>query len=149
MTLIRQVGAKWAVAELAEALANELAKDPQVHGYFRGATTLDQVANLVTEITLAEAPALLREQPIDAQQLLPVFAIPFQLMVVKSLQGETLTQAEHLVIPLTHHLAQKPAPEDAPPPLLQMRERVLDLYRRWEAAMTQKRTEQRNMGRHG
>lgn len=147
MTLIRTLGSKWAVAELAEALTVELAKEMEIHRLFSGAATLDQVAEKIITLTLAEAPELLKEG-VDEWTLLPVVSIAFQLMVVKSLQGERLTQIEHLIIPVSRHLAAQPDQEDLPEPYRAMKARILDLYQRWDAAKTEQRNASRNMMRH-
>ncbi|MBY5922643.1 hypothetical protein [Ferrimonas balearica] len=147
MTLIRTLGSKWAVAELAEALTVELAKEMEIHRLFSGAATLDQVAEKIITLTLAEAPELLKEG-VDEWTLLPVVSIAFQLMVVKSLQGERLTQIEHLIIPVSRHLAAQPDPKDLPEPYRAMKARILDLYQRWDTAKTEQRNASRNMMRH-
>ncbi len=147
MTLIRTLGSKWAVAELAEALTTELAKDMEIHRFFAGAATLDQVADKIITLTLAEAPELLQDG-VDEWSMLPVLSIAFQLMVVKSLQGERLSQVEHLIIPLSRHVAEQPDPDTLPEPYRAMKARIRDLYQRWDAAKTEQRNASRNMMRH-
>ncbi|MBY6187400.1 hypothetical protein KUV89_12290 [Marinobacter hydrocarbonoclasticus] len=146
MKLMRTLGSKWAVAELAEALSAELAKEMEIHRFFAGATTLDQVADKIVTVTLAEAPELLKEG-VDEWNLLPVLSIAFQSMVLKSLQGERLDQAEHLIIPLTRYFADKPDPEDLPAPYREMKARIRGLYQKWDEAKTAQRNASRNMMR--
>ncbi|MBW3165974.1 hypothetical protein [Ferrimonas balearica] len=148
MTLIRTLSTKWAVAELSESLSKELAKDMQIHRYFSGATTLDQVADKVITLTMAEAPELLKDGPVDQWTLLPVMSIAFQSMIVKSLQGDAMSQAEHLIIPVTRHIAQQPDSDDLPAPYRAMKSRILTLYQQWDAAKTEQRNASRNMMRH-
>ncbi|TKB49415.1 hypothetical protein FCL40_08770 [Ferrimonas sediminicola] len=139
---------RWEVADLAQDLQAHIAADPLVHNLFHGATTLDQVVNLLTRLVLAEDPALLREQEPDQGTLLQMLSIGFRLMVIKSLEQEPLTQPEHLVCLLARHFAAK----TYEPPLAEAYQgiagQILGLFDQWDTQMRRQRGGQRNMMRH-
>ncbi|BDY03682.1 hypothetical protein [Ferrimonas sp. YFM] len=139
---------RWEVADLAQDLQSHIASDPLVHNLFHGATSLDQVVNLLTNLVLAEDPALLREQELDEGSLLQMLSIGFRLMVIKSLDQGPLSQTEHLVCLLARHYAAK----EYEPPLQEgyqaIAGQILGLYEQWDAQMRQQRSAQRNMMRN-
>ncbi|SHI11171.1 hypothetical protein [Ferrimonas marina] len=141
MTLRNTLSQRWSAARTGEQLAKQLRQDPMVPGLFQGATSLVQFAEILATLVHTSEPALL-EEPLDELQMMRILACGFQGAVLKGLQGETLNQAEMLLISLSQHYATKPLGESVAP----LQQQVLMLFDKWSEVQRAQRASQRNMG---
>ncbi|GAA5186805.1 hypothetical protein [Ferrimonas gelatinilytica] len=148
MSLMRNLRTQWSSNDLAEALITLFQRCPPIVDLFVGATPMDQVAHKIATIVQAQAPELVRESPVEPAHALPILATAVQAVVLKSLQGEQLLQAEYLILPLTRTLVDSLDTANLPAAQQRLAEGILRLYRQWEEASRQQRSTQRNMMQH-
>ncbi|TKB56588.1 hypothetical protein [Ferrimonas aestuarii] len=135
---------RWQVADQGLALQEFIAQDAQVHMLFRGATNLEQVVNMLVNLVKADSPEFL-QQEINQESLLQILSSGFRTMVLKSLQGDELSQSEHLVCLMARHFSQKNYEPELSEEAQNLCQQTLGLYSQWDAEMTKRRRSQRNM----
>ncbi|QIZ78042.1 hypothetical protein [Ferrimonas lipolytica] len=143
----RAMSGKWQMAERAKAVELAIATEAEVHNYFRGATGIDQVANKITEMVLAQQPELLDNEQIDNGVLLQMLAVAAQATVLQALDQPQPSQISMLVLSVSKHFASKQYDPELSPELQQLQQQLLNLHQHWQKMLAQRRDSHRSMGR--
>jgi hypothetical protein len=107
MTFIKALGAQLNKGKLAQQLEQALMLEPEIQSLFIGATTITTVANLIAAIGFHGSETQAPEQPLNHEFMLTILFDCFRLLMIKQVEHDNLSQAEHLIIELTKMWATK------------------------------------------
>lgn len=146
MSFIKAVGEQWHKSAFADKIANQLKLDLQVCQLFVGATSITTVSNLIAAMAYSEQDSEYQHADFSDAVMLTILFDCFRLLIVKQAEHDNLTQAEHLIIQLAKHYAEKTEqPQDEA--LIQIKGYIKKLGEQLDTLQSQRRQQQRNMGR--
>jgi hypothetical protein len=105
MTFIKALGAQWNKGKLSQQLEQVLMLEPEIQSLFIGATTVTTVANLIAAIGFRDSET--QAQALGHEFMLTILFDCFRLLMIKQIEHDNLSQAEHLIIQLTKIWATK------------------------------------------
>ncbi|WP_298439485.1 hypothetical protein [uncultured Ferrimonas sp.] len=143
----RALSGKWQMAEHAKTVETALAMEAQLHLYFSGATSLDTVANHITEQVLAQQPELLPQtDEISPEALLQIIALAAQSTVLQALEQPQPSQTAMLTLTVAQHFARKRFEPELAEPYVQLQQQILTLHQHWQTMLNQRQRSQRSIG---
>ena len=119
------------ISLLVEDFENFILVGNEIDHLFKGATTLRQVINLMLNLALEEEPNIIILRPSN-DTILPMLNLALRKIIIKYVDNGNLSQAEHLLCQLAHHLAiqsQTKRKEDV--------RDILTLYAHWQQVQTE------------
>ncbi|WP_394148220.1 hypothetical protein [Shewanella atlantica] len=152
MTFIKALGEQWNKGKLAQQLEQALLQEAEIHSLFIGATTVTTVANLIAAIGFREPDTQDQDRPLTHEFMLTILFDCFRLLMIKQIEHDNLTQAEHLIIQLAKiwaakELEERPDSELSPTPYRELQQQILNLTEQLDELNRQRRLQKRNMGR--
>lgn len=152
MTFIKALGAQWNKGKLAQQLEQALLQESEIHSLFVGATTVTTVSNLIAAIGFKEPEPQEQEQPLSHEFMLTILFDCFRLLMIKQIEHDNLSQAEHLIIQLakiwaTKEMEDKPGNELSLTQYRELQQQLLNLTEQLDELNGQRRRQKRNMGR--
>lgn len=150
MTFIKALGMQWNKGKLAQQLEQALMLEPEIHSLFIGATTITTVSNLIAAIGFHDSET--QEQPLTHEFILTILCDCFRLLMIKQIEHDNLSQAEHLIMQLANiwaakELDNKPGNELNQTQYRELQQQILKLTEQLEMLNRQRRLQKRNMGR--
>jgi len=152
MTFIKALGAQWNKGKLAQQLEQALLQESEIHSLFIGATTITTVSNLIAAIGFREPETQGQALPLTHEFMLTILFDCFRLLMIKQIEHDNLSQAEHLIIQLakiwaTKEIEEKPDNEVCLTQYRELQQQILNLTEQLDELNGQRRRQKRNMGR--
>ncbi len=152
MTFIKALGAQWNKGKLAQQLEQAMMLEPEIQSLFIGATTVATVSNLIAAIGFHDSETQEQDQPVTHEFMLTILFDCFRLLMIKQIEHDNLSQAEHLIIELakiwaTKELDDKPGNELNLTQYRELQQQILKLAKQLDELNRQRRLQKRNMGR--
>lgn len=144
----RAISGKLQMAEHAATITTALASEAQIHLFFGGATTIDAVANRITELVLAHQPELLTDSDeLTPEQLLQMLAIAAQTTVLTSLDDPNPSQRSMLIVTVANYFANKDYDPELAPEFQALASQIQTLHKHWQTVQQQRQRGMKSMGR--
>ncbi|MEH6464133.1 MAG: hypothetical protein V7771_09460 [Shewanella psychromarinicola] len=148
MTFIKALGAQWHKGKLSQQLEQVLMLEPEIQSLFIGATTVTTVANLIAAIGFRDSET--QALPLDHEFMLTILFDCFRLLMIKQIEHDNLSQAEHLIIQLTKiwatkDLGDKPVNEFRLTQYRALQQQILKLTEQLDELNRQRLLQKRNM----
>jgi len=152
MTFIKALGAQWNKGKLAQQLEQALLQESEIYSLFIGATTVTTVSNLIAAIGFREPETQEQALPLTHEFMLTILFDCFRLLMIKQIEHDNLSQAEHLIIQLakiwaTKEIEEKPDNEICLTQYRELQQQILNLSEQLDELNGQRRRQKRNMGR--
>jgi|GEM_PF-1362972 len=152
MTFIKALGAQWNKGKLAQQLEQALMLESEIQSLFIGATTVTTVSNLIAAIGFHGSVTQEQEPPLTHEFMLTILFDCFRLLMIKQIEHDNLSQAEHLIIELAKiwaekELDNKPGNELSLTQYRELQQQILKLATQLDELNRQRRRQKRNMGR--
>ncbi|PKG78638.1 hypothetical protein CXF80_10100 [Shewanella sp. Actino-trap-3] len=148
MTFIKALGAQWNKGKLSQQLEQVLMLEPEIQSLFIGATTVTTVANLIAAIGFRDSET--QALPLGHEFMLTILFDCFRLLMIKQIEHDNLSQAEHLIIQLTKiwatkDLGDKPVNESRLTQYRALQQQILKLTEQLDELNRQRLLQKRNM----
>jgi hypothetical protein len=148
MTFIKALGAQWNKGKLSQQLEQVLMLEPEIQSLFIGATTVTTVANLIAAIGFRDSET--QALPLGHEFMLTILFDCFRLLMIKQIEHDNLSQAEHLIIQLTKiwatkDLGDKPVNESSLTQYRALQQQILKLTEQLDELNRQRLLQKRNM----
>ncbi len=150
MTFIKALGAQWNKGKLSQQLERVLMLEPETQSLFIGATTVTTVSNLIAAIGFQGAETQEQEQQLSHEFMFTILFNCFRLLMIKQIEHDNLSQAEHLIIQLTKmwatkELGDKPVNESSQTQYRALQQQILNLSEQLDELNRQRLLQKRNM----